>query len=553
MIDRRVTLVPAVVGASVMAASTASADVNSVIKNASENIGEYVVYRQNDAQFSFGQEVGKNFSGTGIFVTVVKEDDLGGSNPESAAKAILDSTTSHDSIIMVVKQNNGTDKVVTASRLDNFSASVANITGGEAKDMGEVLYNSSGRILSQYERHGGDVSGESVAVMNQYNSNVNSTINNAIEAQGETVVYQSKTSDLISHADKIASTFQGSDVRVSVFKQNSVPDETASSLANKIASGSSHAASVVVVQGDGKETIAASSKEKDLATKLKSVVKDDTQVDSGKSGEWLNEHSQQITGAVSQWNTEVAAAKEKEEQEWKEMIEHGFNVVGLLVGFVLFVSLAGAGIKAAVRHAEKAEKERKAQEKKAEEERIEAEKKAEQERAEMARLEGKTKRVDELLKELSRSLSKTYKASKPTGKALDELIRNTNRMYTAIQEQEQTHLLQEVNFVTQGRLEKILNIIGKKYLQDIAKNPGAWKDPKGKIEAVTSTLKNVSDSINREIISINEAGSFEVNVDMAILNEGGKDDVSSLLEELNNDLDVDTMMSGKGALEQKGL
>ena len=143
----------AAVGLGVTALSpVASADVNQIIKDANDNVSRYVVYRQNDAKLSFGNDIGANFSGTDVFLTVVKENDLGGADPQTATKAILNANSSRDTVIMVVKQNNGTDKIVASSNLEGFANAVTTITGTEVKDAGDTLYNSSGRILAPATR-----------------------------------------------------------------------------------------------------------------------------------------------------------------------------------------------------------------------------------------------------------------------------------------------------------------------------------------------------------------------------------------------------------------
>ena len=139
----RAGAVTAAVGLGVTALSpVASADVNQIIKDANDNVSRYVVYRQNDAKLSFGNDIGANFSGTDVFLTVVKENDLGGADPQTTTKAILNANSSRDTVIMIVKQNNGTDKIVASSNLEGFANAVTTITGTEVKDAGDTLYNS---------------------------------------------------------------------------------------------------------------------------------------------------------------------------------------------------------------------------------------------------------------------------------------------------------------------------------------------------------------------------------------------------------------------------
>lgn len=563
----RAGAVAAAVGLGVTALSpVASADVNQIIKDANDNASRYVVYRQNDAKLSFGNDVGANFSGTDVFMTVVKENDLGGADPQTATKAILNANPSRDTVIMVIKQNNGTDKIVASSNLEGFANAVTTITGTEVKDAGDTLYNSSGRILARYKSLGGDVSGKSVGVLNQYNSTVSSSIDKAVNAQDKYTVYKMDGTTL-DRGQEVADALGNSDVKVTVVPQNAAPDDTAASIAERIASNSSHAASIVVLQGrgNGKETIAVASSNKEMAAKLGSIIPDNTQVEAGKSGEWLMGHASSITGAVAQVHAQEADARQKADEEANGAIELG----AIFVGIIVIVATLGAGAKSLADWMSKREDARKAAEEEAEKERLIAEEKAKAEEAERERLGGKSKKVDTLLTALKKTIPDIDAAniilkarlSKVPRKSVDEkeklaaiqeatasirdtlgqLIKAINRLYATVQEQGQEQELPTINTEIEDQLTRVLNIVGKKALQSFVRKPENWEDPDKKARAVADVLEKVVRKFNQRIVNINESGTFNLNVDMEMLSNDSSDDESVELLEQIGDLSGDTM------------
>lgn len=561
----------AAVGLGVTALSpVASADVNQIIKDANDNVSRYVVYRQNDAKLSFGNDIGANFSGTDVFLTVVKENDLGGADPQTATKAILNANSSRDTVIMIVKQNNGTDKIVASSNLEGFANAVTTITGTEVKDAGDTLYNSSGRILARYKSLGGDVSGKSVGVLNQYNSTVSSSIDKAVNAQDKYTVYKMDGTTL-DRGQEVADALGNSDVKVTVVPQNAAPDDTAASIAERIASNSSHAASIVVLQGrgNGKETIAVASSNKEMAAKLGSIIPDNTQVEAGKSGEWLMGHASSITGAVSQVHAQAAAAKQKADEEAKEFLNGVLELGVILVGIVAIVATVGAGAKAVADWASKREDARKAAEEEAEKERLIAEEKAKAEEAERERLGGKSKKVDTLLTALKKTipdidaantilksrlskvprksvdekeqLSEIQAATDNIRDALGQLIKAINRLYVTVQEQGQEQELPTINTEIEDQLTRVLNIVGKRALQSFVRKPENWESPDKKARAVADVLEKVVKKLNQRIVNINESGTFNLNVDMEMLSNDSSDDESVELLDQIGDLSGDTM------------
>lgn len=567
----RAGAVAAAVGLGVTALSpVASADVNQIIKDANDNVSRYVVYRQNDAKLSFGNDIGANFSGTDVFLTVVKENDLGGADPQTATKAILNANSSRDTVIMIVKQNNGTDKIVASSNLEGFANAVTTITGTEVKDAGDTLYNSSGRILARYKSLGGDVSGKSVGVLNQYNSTVSSSIDKAVNAQDKYTVYKMDGTTL-DRGQEVADALGNSDVKVTVVSQNAAPDDTAASIAERIASNSSHAASIVVLQGrgNGKETIAVASSNKEMAAKLGSIIPDNTQVEAGKSGEWLMGHASSITGAVAQVHAQEAAAKQKADKEAKEFLNGAIELGAIFVGIVVIVATLGAGIKSFVDWMSKREDARKAAEEEAEKERLIAEEKAKAEEAERERLGGKSKKVDTLLTTLKKTipdidaantilksrlskvprknadekeqLSAIQAATENIRDTLGQLIKAINRLYATVQEQGQEQELPTINTEIEDQLTRVLNIVGKKALQSFVRKPENWESPDKKARAVADVLEKVVKKFNQRIVNINESGTFSLNVDMEMLSNDSSDDESVELLDQIGDLSGDTM------------
>lgn len=567
----RAGAVAAAVGLGVTALSpVASADVNQIIKDANDNASRYVVYRQNDAKLSFGNDVGANFSGTDVFMTVVKENDLGGADPQTATKAILNANPSRDTVIMVIKQNNGTDKIVASSNLEGFANAVTTITGTEVKDAGDTLYNSSGRILARYKSLGGDVSGKSVGVLNQYNSTVSSSIDKAVNAQDKYTVYKMDGTTL-DRGQEVADALGNSDVKVTVVPQNAAPDDTAASIAERIASNSSHAASIVVLQGrgNGKETIAVASSNKEMAAKLGSIIPDNTQVEAGKSGEWLMGHASSITGAVAQVHAQEADARQKADEEAKEFLNGAIELGAIFVGIIVIVATLGAGAKSLADWMSKREDARKAAEEEAEKERLIAEEKAKAEEAERERLGGKSKKVDTLLTALKKTIPDIDAAniilkarlSKVPRKSVDEkeklaaiqeatasirdtlgqLIKAINRLYATVQEQGQEQELPTINTEIEDQLTRVLNIVGKKALQSFVRKPENWEDPDKKARAVADVLEKVVRKFNQRIVNINESGTFNLNVDMEMLINDSSDDESVELLEQIGDLSGDTM------------
>lgn len=567
----RAGAVAAAVGLGVTALSpVASADVNQIIKDANDNASRYVVYRQNDAKLSFGNDVGANFSGTDVFMTVVKENDLGGADPQTATKAILNANPSRDTVIMIIKQNNGTDKIVASSNLEGFANAVTTITGTEVKDAGDTLYNSSGRILARYKSLGGDVSGKSVGVLNQYNSTVSSSIDKAVNAQDKYTVYKMDGTTL-DRGQEVADALGNSDVKVTVVPQNAAPDDTAASIAERIASNSSHAASIVVLQGrdNGKETIAVASSNKEMAAKLGSIIPDNTQVEAGKSGEWLMGHASSITGAVAQVHAQEADARQKADEEAKEFLNGAIELGAIFVGIIVIVATLGAGAKSLADWMSKREDARKAAEEEAEKERLIAEEKAKAEEAERERLGGKSKKVDTLLTALKKTIPDIDAAniilkarlSKVPRKSVDEkeklaaiqeatasirdtlgqLIKAINRLYVTVQEQGQEQELPTINTEIEDQLTRVLNIVGKKALQSFVRKPENWEDPDKKARAVADVLEKVVRKFNQRIVNINESGTFNLNVDMEMLSNDSSDDESVELLEQIGDLSGDTM------------
>ena len=567
----RAGAVTAAVGLGVTALSpVASADVNQIIKDANDNVSRYVVYRQNDAKLSFGNDIGANFSGTDVFLTVVKENDLDGADPQTATKAILNANSSRDTVIMIVKQNNGTDKIVASSNLEGFANAVTTITGTEVKDAGDTLYNSSGRILARYKSLGGDVSGKSVGVLNQYNSTVSSSIDKAVNAQDKYTVYKMDGTTL-DRGQEVADALGNSDVKVTVVSQNAAPDDTAASIAERIASNSSHAASIVVLQGrgNGKEAIAVASSNKEMAAKLGSIIPNNTQVGAGKSGEWLMGHASSITGAVAQVHAQEAAAKQKADEEAKEFLNAAIELGAVLVGIVVIVATLGAGIKSFVDWMCKREDARKAAEEEAEKERLIAEEKAKAEEAERERLGGKSKKVDTLLTALKKTipdidaantilksrlskvprknadekeqLSAIQAATENIRDTLGQLIKAINRLYATVQEQGQEQELPTINTEIEDQLTRVLNIVGKKALQSFVRKPENWESPDKKARAVADVLEKVVKKFNQRIVNINESGTFSLNVDMEMLSNDSSDDESVELLDQIGDLSGDTM------------
>ena len=485
------TLALGAAGSSLILSSAAAGDEKNLASKGAEGLKSYQVFRQNDAKINHGKDIASNLSGTDIGITVIKQEDLNGQNPADIAQAILDKTDgTYDTIgVAVIGSDGHKDQLFFASKHDGFVSDIHSLLGNEVDDVGQTLYEGSGRILRTYSAHGGDVSGDSSDVLEKADKSASKLVENAASSTKDQHVYQADGAN-IGDLSQTLKNLKDTGVTVTVLPTDKMEGISVQDAAKQIVEENesilddNSAVSVVVYhKNGGVDQIGVYSRSDELQKNVKNALDATT---TQNSNALLNDKSDDVAQVWNKWHTE----QEQSDKEFMNFVGSAFaGLVGLVVLFAVGSFVYGAVSQAIDNHKEKIEAKKKAEKQAREEaERLKREQAAEEARlaAEVEKRGGRSQEVYEEMQTLEDNRKKISKGrrSKSTrqkfSNILSELQKNILTLYEVANKSEEG--CESLNTSLGMQIHELNNSVGPNHLQSILDNPELWTEPDEKID-----------------------------------------------------------------------
>lgn len=515
-------------GASIALSSVAAADEKDLAGKAAEGLKSYQVFRQNDAKINHGKDIASNLSGTDIGITVIKQEDLNGQNPADIAQAVLDKTDgTYDTIgVAVVGSDGHKDQLFFASKHDGFVSDIHSLLGNEVDDVGQTLYEGSGRILRTYSAHGGDVSGDSNDVLEKADKSASKLVENAASSTKDQHVYQADGAN-IGDLSQTLKNLKDTGVTVTVLPTDKMEGISVQDAAKQIVEENesilddNSAVSVVVYHKNGGiDQIGVYSRSDELQKNVKNALDATT---TQNSNALLNDKSDDVAQVWNKWHTE----QEQNDKEFMNFVGSAFaGLVGLVVLFAVGSFAYGVVSKVIEGHKEKIEAKKKAEKQAREEaERLKMEQAAEEARlaAEVKMRGGRSQEVYEEMQTLEDNRKKISKGrrSKSTrqqfSNILSELQKNILTLYEVANKSKER--CEPLNTSLGMQIHELNNSVGPNHLQSILDNPELWTEPDEKIDLSLKAAEALNRIVLNRITNLNEASSFDPSVSAMTLIE----------------------------------
>lgn len=515
-------------GASIALSSVAAADEKNLAGKAAEGLKSYQVFRQNDAKINHGKDIASNLSGTDIGITVIKQEDLNGQNPADIAQAVLDKTDgTYDTIgVAVVGSDGHKDQLFFASKHDGFVSDIHSLLGNEVDDVGQTLYEGSGRILRTYSAHGGDVSGDSNDVLEKADKSASKLVENAASSTKDQHVYQADGAN-IGDLSQALKNLKDTGVTVTVLPTDKMEGISVQDAAKQIVEENesilddNSAVSVVVYhKNGGVDQIGVYSRSDELQKNVKNALDATT---TQNSNALLNDKSDDVAQVWNKWHTE----QEQSDKEFMNFVGSAFaGLVGLVALFAVGSFAYGVVSKVIEGHKEKIEAKKKAEKQAREEaERLKMEQAAEEARlaAEVKKRGGRSQEVYEEMQTLEDNRKKISKGrrSKSTrqqfSNILSELQKNILTLYEVANKSEEG--CEPLNTPLGMQIHELNNSVGPNHLQSILDNPELWTEPDEKISLSLKAAEALNRIVLNRITNLNEASSFDPSVSAMTLIE----------------------------------
>lgn len=511
-------------GASITLSSVTSADEKNLAGKAAEGLKSYQVFRQNDAKINHGKDIANNLSGTDIGITVIKQEDLKGQSPADIAQAVLDKTDgTYDTIgVAVVGSNGHKDQLFFASKHDGFVSDIHSLLGNEVDDVGQTLYEGSGRILRTYSAHGGDVSGDSNDVLEKADKSASKLVEKAASSTKDQHVYQADGAN-IGDLSQTLKNLKDTGVTVTVLPTDKMEGIGVQDAAKQIVEENesilddNSAVSVVVYHKNGGiDQIGVYSRSEELQKNVKNALDAAT---TQNSNALLNDKSDDVAQVWNKWHTE----QEQSDKEFMSFVGNAFvGLVGIVVLFAVGAFVCGAVSEMIDSHKEKIEAEKQARE---EAERLKMEQAAEEARlaAEVKKRGGRSQEVYEEMQTLEDNRKKISKGrrSKSTrqqfSNILSELQKNILTLYEVANKSEEG--CEPLNTSLGMQIHELNNSVGPNHLQSILDNPELWTEPDEKISLSMKAAEALNRIVLNRITNLNEASSFDPSVSAMTLIE----------------------------------
>lgn len=535
-------------GASITLSSVTSADEKDLAGKAAEGLKSYQVFRQNDAKINHGKDIASNLSGTDIGITVIKQEDLNGQNPADIAQAVLDKTDgTYDTIgVAVVGSDGHKDQLFFASKHDGFVSDIHSLLGNEVDDVGQTLYEGSGRILRTYSAHGGDVSGDSNDVLEKADKSASKLVENAASSTKDQHVYQADGAN-IGDLSQTLKNLKDTGVTVTVLPTDKMEGISVQDAAKQIVEENesilddNSAVSVVVYHKNGGiDQIGVYSRSDELQKNVQNALEATT---TQNSNVLLNDKSDNVAQVWNKWHTE----QEQNDKEFMNFVGSAFaGLVGLVVLFAIGSFAYGVVSKVIEGHKEKIEAKKKAEKQAREEaERLKMEQAAEEARlaAEVKKRGGRSQEVYEEMQTLEDNRKKISKGrrSKSTrqqfSNILSELQKNILTLYEVANKSEEG--CEPLNTSLGMQIHELNNSVGPNHLQSILDDPELWTEPDEKISLSLKAAEALNRIVLNRITNLNEASSFDPSVSAMTLiemadelegNAGLDDDDAEIME-----------------------
>lgn len=515
-------------GASITFSSVAAADEKDLASKTAEGLKSYQVFRQNDAKINHGKDIANNLSGTDIGITVIKQEDLKDQNPADIAQAVLDKTDgTYDTIgVAVVGSDGHKDQLFFASKHDGFVSDIHSLLGNEVDDVGQTLYEGSGRILRTYSAHGGDVSGDSNDVLEKADKSASKLVENAASSTKDQHVYQADGAN-IGDLSQTLKNLKDTGVTVTVLPTDKMEGISVQDAAKQIVEENesilddNSAVSVVVYHKNGGiDQIGVYSRSDELQKNVQNALDATT---TQNSNALLNDKSDDVAQVWNKWHTE----QEQSDKEFMNFVGSAFaGLVGLVVLFAVGSFAYGVVSKVIEGHKEKIEAKKKAEKQVREEaERLKMEQAAEEARlaAEVKKRGGRSQEVYEEMQTLEDNRKKISKGrrSKSTrqqfSNILSELQKNILTLYEVANKSEEG--CEPLNTSLGMQIHELNNSVGPNHLQSILDNPELWTEPDEKISLSLKAAEALNRIVLSRITNLNEASSFDPSVSAMTLIE----------------------------------
>ena len=515
-------------GASITLSSVAAADEKDLASKTAEGLKSYQVFRQNDAKISHGKDIASNLSGTDIGITVIKQEDLKGQSPADIAQAVLEKTDgTYDTIgVAVVGSDGHKDQLFFASKHDGFVSDIHSLLGNEMDDVGQTLYEGSGRILRTYSAHGGDVSGDSNDVLEKADKSASKLVENAASSTKDQHVYQADGAN-IGDLSQALKNLKDTGVTVTVLPTDKMEGISVQDAAKQIVEENesilddNSAVSVVVYHKNGGiDQIGVYSRSDELQKNVQNALEATT---TQNSNALLNDKSDNVAQVWNKWHTE----QEQNDKEFMNFVGSAFaGLVGLVVLFAVGSFAYGVVSKVIEGHKEKIEAKKQAEKQAREEaERLKMEQAAEEARlaAEVKKRGGRSQEVYEEMQTLEDNRKKISKGrrSKSTrqqfSNILSELQKNILTLYEVANKSEEG--CEPLNTSLGMQIHELNNSVGPNHLQSILDNPELWTEPDEKISLSLKAAEALNRIVLNRITNLNEASSFDPSVSAMTLIE----------------------------------
>lgn len=458
-------------------ALSATTNTTDVISVGAEGLYNYRIFKQGGADFSFGNQIVKDISGTNIGMTIVSSKDIGDLKPSLVAEYILKEHTGRYDTIVVVVDGQEKDTITVVSEIKGYADSLISIVGDTVDDAGEAFLGNTGEIITKYVEYGGSATGVSAQIYKDtLLENVDSIVEK-IEKSDSNVFLDEGTN--LEYSREISEKLEPVSVQVAVINNDDGSHDTLSgdSLAHVVRDNVEYDNVILVVTKDGYEETYVNSSSSSDQKKIHEILSSDT--GNTSTGAHILATSDSIVDALTPANYSTP----------------------ITVGVISFVLLSSVFITASTVRFKRSQARM-------------AKKKREQYLAKEEEKRGQLPNpVYEIITEIEKQIEVINPLDPNLGKTLKQFIVNVKDLFEIAKTSEiplSVSSRMEVEYT--DRLQKISTLIGEKYFISISKKPKYWTNPAKRLRNIKLAVETMSTLTIHDIRQINDHGDIDFNV-----------------------------------------
>lgn len=535
---------------------------DAIVQAASKGLQEYQIFKNVGTNLTGSKDVAQYIHGSGIGVTVVTPEQLGGASPSDVAKAIQGKTAHlYDTVLVVV--DGDTDSFGSYSTSAQVQTLLNSTFTGPVADAGVFLNGKKGEFLAGYSGSGGKVPAGTDAANNlvlykkaqdeaaakakqeaaaKAQNDPGKLIENTVSGLKQYQVYKmpgTNLTDGTTLAQKVSNTKIG--ITIVTPEQLGSRDPAVAAQTIHQTMGDARDVVILVVDGPESDTISVASNLPTVAEQMQAVWGTKPVPDAG----WT------LLSTSDQWLAPYNAYQAEEQAVRDAKLANGVATFGIVAGSVLGLVTLGVATKYLVDKGKARRKERRAQE---------AEERNSLPARMRKRFQGYSDDFIEQAVEFGKLAelhhSKLASTDRSLHTSMEEVVGHLEQLVDLLADQglEQSQRNRLAIEYT-DRLKKMNRILGPDFYMAMALRPKEWPNVSERIRMVKSALASLDREILANIRRVNEDRELDFRVALhSFLDPSEMEVAPEPLDLLKGvDQDVDDALAAESKTRKKGL